>query len=77
MSDIVERFTEISRRDDCFDHMVPSDVRQMLGDITRLRAQIPDRDALETVLQALEGMDNYYWTKELNAAIAKVKETLT
>ncbi len=38
MTDIVERFHEISRRDDCFDHMVPSDVRELLGEIERLRA---------------------------------------
>jgi len=42
MADLVERFTEISRRDDCFDHMVPSDVREMLGEITLLRASLGD-----------------------------------
>lgn len=43
MSDIVEEFQEISRRDDCFKHMVPSDVRRMLGEIARLREE---RDVL-------------------------------
>ncbi len=38
MTDIVEHFREISRRDDCFIHMVPSDVRMMLSEIERLRA---------------------------------------
>lgn len=59
--DLVEKFTEISRQDDCFNHMVPSDVRELLSEIRRLR------DALITVANvgsghaqhtALEALDN-------------------
>jgi len=44
MSDLVKEFKEISRRDDCFKHMVPSDVRMMLAEIERLRESIRKRD---------------------------------
>ncbi len=37
MVDLIAKWREISRQDDCFDHMVPSDVREMLGEIERLR----------------------------------------
>lgn len=37
MTDIVARFKEQSYRDDCCEKMVPSDVREMLGEIERLR----------------------------------------
>ena len=48
--DIVDEFTEISRQDDCFRHMVPSDVRRLLGEIERLRA---DRDRLAAIVERL------------------------
>ena len=44
MTDIVERFRELSHRDDCLDHMVPSDVREMLSEIERLRSDLMDRE---------------------------------
>ena len=37
MTDLVERWKLAARRDDLFDHMVPSDVRQLVGEIERLR----------------------------------------
>ena len=46
--DIVDEFTEISRQDDCFRHMIPSDVRRLLGEIERLRA---DRDRLAAIVE--------------------------
>ena len=48
--DIVDEFTEISRQDDCFRHMIPSDVRRLLGEIERLRA---DRDRLAAIVERL------------------------
>ena len=40
MSDLVKQWKEAARRDDLFDHMVPSDVRQLIGEIERLRAAL-------------------------------------
>ena len=58
MTDLVEKWKEAARRDDLFNHMVPSDVRQLIGAIERLRASNAELvEALETTLgfaQALE-----------------------
>ncbi len=40
MNDLVKKWQEISRRDDCFNHMVPSDVRQLLAEIEHLQVII-------------------------------------
>ncbi len=40
MVDLVKQWKEAARRDDLFDHMVPSDVRQLVGEIERLRADL-------------------------------------
>lgn len=37
MADLVKQWKEAARRNDLFDHMVPSDVRQLIGEIERLR----------------------------------------
>lgn len=37
--DLVAQWKEAARLDDLFDHMVPSDVRQLIGEIERLRAE--------------------------------------
>ena len=52
--DIVDEFTEISRQDDCFRHMIPSDVRRLLGEIERLRA---DRDRFATIVERARNGD--------------------
>ncbi len=39
MADIVEKWKDAARRDDLFDHMVPSDVRELIAEIERLRAE--------------------------------------
>ncbi len=36
MVDLVKQWKEAARRDDLFNHMVPSDVRQLVGEIERL-----------------------------------------
>lgn len=38
--DIVERTAAIMYRDDCLDAMVPSDIRQLVGRIERLKAEL-------------------------------------
>ena len=37
MIDLVEKWKLAARRDDLFNHMVPSDVRLLVGEIERLR----------------------------------------
>ena len=59
MTDLVERWKLAARRDDLFDHMVPSDVRQLVGEIERLRValfEISDRcdEAGQIASRALE-----------------------
>ena len=49
--DLVAEFQEISRRDDCFDIMVPSDVRMLIGEIVSLRAERASLD-LTAALEA-------------------------
>jgi hypothetical protein len=36
----VVEWVEFARRDDCLDHMVPSDLRLLVGEIWRLRHQL-------------------------------------
>ena len=48
MNDLVKQWKEAARRDDLFDHMVPSDVRQLLSEIERLR------DLLRRTLDVVE-----------------------
>ena len=38
--DLVKQWKEAARRDDLFDHMVPSDVRQLIGEIEQLRQRL-------------------------------------
>jgi len=42
MTDLVKQWKLLTRQDDLFNHMVPSDVRQLVGDIERLRELISD-----------------------------------
>ena len=72
--DIVDEFTEISRQDDCFRHMIPSDVRRLLGEIERLRA---DRDRLAAIVErARNGYPQLIdWIDDFMAAAAAAKET--
>jgi len=37
---VLDKYLEVARRDDCFKILVPSDVRRLLGEIARLRAEI-------------------------------------
>lgn len=46
MVDLVKRWKEAARRDDLFDHMVPSDVRQLVKEIERLRQALADAHGL-------------------------------
>ncbi len=39
-TDTFRDWLELSRRDDCLDKLVPSDIRLMLGEITRQRREI-------------------------------------
>ena len=38
--DTLNDWSELSKRDDCMNRLVPSDIRLMLGEIDRLRAEI-------------------------------------
>ena len=62
MVDLVKQWKEAARRDDLFDHMVPSDVRLLVQEIERLR----EREA--ALAGALEGcnelFDNYGFASE-------------
>lgn len=69
--DIVEQWTELSRRDDLFNHMVPSDVRMMLGEISRARAERDEyirqcKEALHDAAEA-KGDAHKHWVDKVNA----------
>ena len=77
MGDIVERFTEISRRDDCFDHMVPSDVRLMLKEIVRLRADLAEAGDVISDLQTFTFTVSADMDAELRARVRTWRDRVT
>lgn len=36
----LQEWQEFARRDDCLERMVPSDLRQVVGEVERLRAEV-------------------------------------
>jgi hypothetical protein len=50
----IEEWQEFARRDDCLDRMVPSDLRQIVAQVNRLRACLTD--CLATAEQNADGL---------------------
>ena len=75
-SEQLQEWIKVSRRDDCFDRLVPSDVRLMLGEIDRLREGIGRLGSSEAMTIPFAIDDNSQTGKELQARMQYARDLI-
>ena len=73
--DLVKRWKEAARRDDLFNHMVPSDVRQLVGEIERLRTERDDYKA-DYIRRHKEASDRFEECIQLRRQLSRSESNL-